>query len=329
MVSLRCISGLCYKALTLTLSLLLYAVSVEAQEGLTDIPEELIQENHDLCLHCHSQKYFSYLNEWTEDSVKHKMCDDFRIIPEEYYRSNHKTFYCTDCHPSEFSLYPHDRSLRQEPKYECLDCHGDDPFWADYKFETIYEEYEQSVHATLLDQGFSCWSCHDAHEYHINARTQENIKDIIAYDNAICLSCHANTDKYQLVTSKENPNIMTSHDWLPNQSLHFGSVRCIECHTEVNQNILVAHKILPGDKAVRNCVECHSAESRLMETLYRFEKKESRSQLGFYNGVLINDSTYVIGANRNVFLNWASIVIFVMTIGVILIHAVLRLIIKK
>lgn len=300
-----------------------------SQEEETSIPEELIQENFESCLHCHSQAYFSYVNEMTEDSVKRKMCESYVITPEKYYGSNHKSFSCTDCHSTDFSLYPHARELRMEPKYECLDCHGGDDYWAKYKFEEIYEEYSESVHAGLYSNGFSCWSCHDAHAYHISARTEQNIRETIAYDNAICLNCHSNIDNYLMVTTHEKPDIIEKHDWLPNQSLHFAAVRCIECHTAVNDSMLIAHKILPGSQAVKNCVECHSSESRLMETLYRYEKKETRNIMGFYNGVIVNDSTYVIGANRNIFLNIASVVIFGMTLLAIFIHILLRLIIKK
>lgn len=308
---------------------LLCFFGVKGQEEETAVSEEVIEQNSVQCLDCHSKKYFSYVNIWTEDTVKRQMCDDYHITPEEYYNSNHKTFLCADCHSEDFATYPHNPDLRMMPKYECLDCHGGDEYWAKYKFEEIYDEYAESVHAGLFDDGFSCWSCHDPHEYHISARTEENIRETIAYDNAICLDCHTDLDNYQLVTTKENPNILESHDWLPNQSLHFSAVRCIECHTEVNDSILVAHKILPGAQAVKNCVECHSSESRLMETLYRYEKKESRSEFGFVNGVIVSENSYVIGANRNIFLNIASIVIFGLTILAIFIHIILRLIIKK
>jgi succinate dehydrogenase/fumarate reductase flavoprotein subunit len=70
-------------------------------------------------------------------------------------------------------------------------------------------------------------------------------------------------------------------------------------------------------------VECHSANSILMASLYRYQAKERRNELGFVNASILNQS-YVIGANRNVFLNILSLVIFGMVIGGIVIHAVLR-----
>jgi hypothetical protein len=56
--------------------------------------------------------------------------------------------------------------------------------------------------------------------------------------------------------------------------------------------------------------------------------QEKRSKSGFLNAAILNDS-YVIGANRNQFLNYGSLVIFGMVILGIAIHAVLRKIYSK
>jgi len=100
-------------------------------------------------------------------------------------------------------------------------------------------------------------------------------------------------------------------------------VRCIECHTQINNNIPVSHLIKPKEEAVRLCNECHSQNSILMASLYKFESKEQRHD-GFLNGIILN-SSYVIGANRNKYLNLISLVIFVLVIGVIAIHILIRI----
>ena len=169
--------------------------------------------------------------------------------------------------------------------------------------------------------------CHNPHEYKIAARTEENIREVIAYDNAICLNCHADLDEFQFIAERENPNILETHDWLPNQKLHFASVRCIECHTEQNDTLLVAHNIQPKELAVRKCVECHSNNSLLMASLYRHQAKETRDKLGFFNAALLGEY-YVIGANRNYYLNLASVIIFGLVFLGIGVHAVLRIINK-
>jgi hypothetical protein len=161
----------------------------------------------------------------------------------------------------------------------------------------------------------------------VKARRTNDIKEIISYNNAQCLECHANEDKFKLLTG-EKMNVLEQHDWLPNQQAHFNSVRCIECHTAVDDELLIAHKVMPADSAVRNCVECHSQNSLLLSTLYKHQVKENRKKNGFFNGVILNDS-YVIGASRNETLNKVSIALFILTLGGILIHALLRIFITK
>ncbi|KPL25976.1 MAG: hypothetical protein AMS23_03780, partial [Bacteroides sp. SM1_62] len=112
-----------------------------------------------------------------------------------------------------------------------------------------------------------------------------------------------------------------------NQALHFQSVRCIECHTQISDSILVAHLVLPKEEAVQNCSECHSSDSRLMATLYKFQSIEARNQYGFFNAVVMNEA-YVIGANRNYFLNLVSLVIFGLVCVGLVVHIVARIVNK-
>jgi hypothetical protein len=60
-----------------------------------------------------------------------------------------------------------------------------------------------------------------------------------------------------------------------------------------------------------------------MSSLYKFQSKEQRKN-GFLNGIILNES-YVIGANRNQYLNNLSIIIFVILSGVIAVHTVFRI----
>jgi hypothetical protein len=153
-------------------------------------------------------------------------------------------------------------------------------------------------------------------------RNEENLKQTIAYDNGICLNCHSNFSNYQLLTDRKEINIIEKHDWLPNQTSHLANVRCIECHSQINNNIPVSHLILPKAQAVKLCNECHSKTSILMASLYKFESKEQRRD-GFFNGIILNAS-YVIGANRNEYLNIISLIVFLVVLGIIGIHIFLR-----
>ncbi len=67
--------------------------------------------------------------------------------------------------------------------------------------------------------------------------------------------------------------------------------------------------------------------SLLTHTLYKFQSQEARAEYGFVNAIVMNEA-YVIGANRNSYLNLISIIIFGLTFIGIVLHATVR-IIKK
>lgn len=284
-------------------------------------------EQNERCFKCHGQGIYEYTNENLGRQVKALMFSERIIYRKDFYDSNHKSFSCTDCHSEDYTAFPHSGQLRMEQQYNCIDCHGGDEKFAKYSFEAIEAEYQASVHFKLEEGGFTCWKCHDPHVYKISVRNSNNLKETILYDNNICLNCHANFSHFQLLTDRDEINILEKHDWLPNQSSHFKSVRCIECHSEVNNDIPVSHLINPKEKAVRKCNECHSQNSLLMSSLYKFESKEQRKD-GFFNGIIMNES-YVIGANRNEYLNIFSLIIFGFVILIISVHMLFRLRRKK
>ena len=286
---------------------------------------DFAEENHQ-CFKCHGHKTFYYFNENMDQQIRERMNPYYIIDTVEYYSSNHWNFSCFDCHSYDYSDFPHPNELRMEPKPGCLDCHGGDDY-EDLSWEKIDEEFQKSVHSTKHSADFKCSMCHDPHTYKVNARTNENIKETIQYDNGICLSCHADINKYQLIVDFVNPNVLETHQWLPNQALHWQSVRCIECHVEMNEDMLIAHNVQPKEKAVRKCVECHSENSLLLASLYKYQVKERRNELGFFNAAIMNNS-YIIGANRNYYLNMISLILFGMVVLGIGIHATIR-IIKK
>jgi predicted CXXCH cytochrome family protein len=280
-------------------------------------------DDNERCLKCHGQAKYEYTNQNLGKQVRALMCSERIIIREEYYNSNHKSFSCTDCHSEQYTTFPHAGELRMEQKLNCIDCHGGDEKFAKYHFEEIEADYKASTHFKLEEDGFSCWKCHNPHTYKISVRNSSNLKETIAYDNAICLSCHSDYNRFQVLTEREEINLIKKHEWLPNQAVHIANVRCIECHTKINDSIPVAHQIKPKSEAVKLCNECHSKNSILMASLYKFESKAQRRD-GFFNGIILNES-YVIGANRNEYLNLLSLVIFVGVIGVIAVHVFFRI----
>jgi hypothetical protein len=269
-------------------------------------------EDNERCFICHGQNRYEYTNGNLGRQVKAMMFSERVINRKKFYESNHKSFSCTDCHSGEYVKFPHSGELRMEQMYNCIDCHGNDEKYAKLNFEEIETSYRLSTHFKLEEEGFTCWECHGPHDYKISVRNSSNLKETILYDNNICLRCHSNYDQFQLLSEREEINILQKHDWLPNQESHFKSVRCIECHSQINDTILVSHLINPVEKAVKKCNECHSQNSMLMSTLYKFQSKEQRKD-GFFNGIILNQS-YVIGANRNEYLNILSLLIFAVVI---------------
>lgn len=280
------------------------------------------------CLRCHGQNRYTYLNTESGDTVVKRMYQECTINRNVFYSSIHGNFKCIDCHSVDYDTFPHPGRLRMETAYTCNDCHADDPMYAKFNFEQITTDFEASVHSTKHSKEFTCWMCHNPHSYVNMARNEKDIHKTIEYSNSICLACHANKDQYQLLTNKDNPNILEKHEWLPNQASHFRSVRCIECHSAISDSTLVAHNIQTKDKAVKNCVECHSSNSRLMATLYKHEIQQQRNKAGFINSGIL-ESSYVIGANRNYYLNILSLVIFGGTLLGIVIHTSLRILKRK
>jgi Zn finger protein HypA/HybF involved in hydrogenase expression len=284
-------------------------------------------DDNERCFKCHGQRVYEYTNENLGRQVKALMFSERIVDRNKFYQSNHKSFSCTDCHSKEYTKFPHPGELRMEQIYNCIDCHGGDEKFARFHFEEIEAEYKKSVHFKLEEEGFSCWKCHGPHDYKISIRNNTNLKETILYDNNICLNCHANFSHFQLLTEREEINILKKHEWLPNQATHFKSVRCIECHAEINDTVLVSHLIKPKEEAVKRCNECHSQNSLLMSTLYKFESKEQRKD-GFFNGIILNQS-YVIGANRNEYLNVISLVISAVIIIIIGVHTYFRVTRKR
>jgi len=283
---------------------------------------------HHKCLKCHSNQSYSFLNTVKNKEEKRLMNPYFILDTVGLTHGVHKQFDCTDCHSTEYGTYPHLATLKLQPLSTCLDCHGGDASFASYQFERIDAEFKKSVHYKVYGDNFTCTKCHSQHTYVATARNSNDVLEIVNYDNQMCLSCHNNMKKYKMVSGHDNPKLVEVHEWLPNQELHFAHVRCIECHTEVVDSLKVSHNILPKEKALKKCVECHSANSRLKASLYKYQNLQKRSENGTLNTVLANES-YIIGSHQSPFLKLASIIIFLLALAGILIHGIFRILKKK
>ena len=279
---------------------------------------------HHACLKCHSNQSYSFNNTVTSKVEKRLMNPNFIIDTVAISAGVHKGFNCTDCHSAEYETYPHQANLKLEPLSTCLDCHGGDASFATYKFEKIDEEFKKSVHFQVYGENFTCSKCHDQHTYTPTARNSSDVLEIVDYSNKMCLSCHNDMKQYKMVSGHENPKLVTVHDWLPNQELHFKHVRCIECHTEVVDSLNVSHNIMKKDIALKNCVECHSANTMLKASLYKYENIQKRTEIGGVKGILTS-SSYTIGTNQSPILKLLSFIILFAALGGITIHSIFRI----
>lgn len=278
---------------------------------------------HHACLKCHSGQSYSFNNEVTGQMVKRLMNPYYIMDTVALNTGVHKNFDCTDCHSGEYATYPHPANVKLEPLSSCLDCHGGDESFAKYKFEQIQEEFQKSVHVQTHGDYFTCTKCHNIHTYTTTARNSSNVLEIVEYNNSMCLSCHNDMRKVNMVAGHDVPRIVDIHNWLPNQELHFKHVRCIECHTQVVDSLMVSHNIMKKDSALRNCVECHSANSMLKASLYKYQNVQSRAEKGTI-GTLLSNPSYIIGTNQSPILKLLSVIIFLATLAFVVIHSIFR-----
>ncbi len=279
-----------------------------------------VDENEN-CLKCHGEQKYVIYDSISGLSKTEQMCPDRIIHREAFYSAQHRSFSCTDCHSYDYYTFPHQIATRTEQQLVCMDCHGYDETYAHYHFEDIEKEFNESTHHNVDE--FTCWKCHDPHSYRAFMRNADDIGEAVIYDNNMCLKCHADYSQFVLLTDRSEIDILKTHSWLPNQEVHFLNVRCIECHTEINDSILIAHKILPKEQAVRNCTECHSQDSRLLHTLYKFKSTEESGR-SLINKVIVNNA-YVPGANRSLILDWLTYLILGMTVLAIGVHVIMRI----
>jgi hypothetical protein len=312
-----------YKTILLIL-LLACGLAVQAQDS---IPPYEPNPANDLCFSCHGKRWYTYSNLDSSQVIKHKMFKDLIIDTLAFYHNNHKSLTCTDCHSSEYSTLPHKSDLKLETMLACTDCHSDTEDTPPINFTGITEEYNKSVHATSKSANATCWSCHNPHSYNITTRSRETLSHVVAYDNSICLECHSGMGKFDILYGDPKSSLISKHEWLPNPINHFRNVRCIECHAEIREDVLVAHNIRPKEEAVRMCVQCHSANSRLKQSLYKYQLAQAREGKSLLSSIVSNEN-FAVGTNPSPLLNLLSFIILGLAVAGIGIHTIIR-IIKK
>ena len=278
-------------------------------------PEDLqkIQDSNAKCLECHSEASFDALDRPNVDKEKLRA---HLVDPSVYEDSNHGRVECLACHVKGFKETPHVEKDKQQINW-CDECHT-------RKFLRIEMQFDESVHAKDgIKDKFTCSTCHDPHVFQ-HEMYLSSPRKAVQQDNTMCLQCHDSEERFALMTKEARPDLAAKHEWLPNNPLHWAAVRCVECHTPAPKKVL-SHEIVNAEKAEKNCVACHSADSTLRVRLYRHLVKEERNEVGFINSVILNEA-YVIGATRNLYLDKAFGIVAALVIGGISLHSLLRII---
>lgn len=255
------------------------------------------------CMRCHHMSTLAY-----RDHASGKIID-LSIQPQGYADSAHRESACGDCHDRGYRHYPH-RSSSADEALSCVGCHREQAKAHEHvpDMDAIDSEYQQSIHATSDDADVSCFSCHNPHRFRPEAKDAPPAQRVAA-NNALCLDCHV----------EQRGEIPAGHDWLPRAGLHWQAVRCVDCHTPVNGPERVSHRILSGADSARNCVECHTRDSKLLNQLYSWRSEQSLEEQGFFKQALYNEA-YIVGMSRNDSLDRFSLAVLALVLLGIVAH---------
>lgn len=281
-------------------------------------PSERVREANGECFACHSDEGVKSLPKEGLDLAKLK---NRLQNPAHYYNADHQKLLCTKCHSEGYDDFPHEQDAKDSTS-TCTDCHSK-------KANLIEKQFDKSVHAELSDT-ITCTTCHNPHLMRVADKLGDTRK-IVAQDNRVCLDCHDSEERFARFApdKKMRPPIDEIHDWLPNTRLHWKAVRCVECHTPaVAAGEMLSHEILNKDKAEKNCLTCHSANSSLKTRLYRHLAKEEQEKYGFAQSVILANS-YVLGATRHPWLDTLVLCAFAAMIIGLLAHGIGRFVARR
>ncbi|MCW5964674.1 MAG: hypothetical protein KIT83_11600 [Bryobacterales bacterium] len=285
-----------------------------AQEGPVPVSSG---DTVEYCLRCHGMQTMGQIE--TLGRIR-----SLAVDAEAFKSSTHGAKSCTFCHYG-FGEFPHSEKVVARRKPQCTSCHRGERY-ENWGFPAVKEEFDASVHKATLGDAFTCFACHDPHTFE-PSRDHRTIPLTVAYSNAICMQCHQDRERMVTRFAIATAPLEATHAFLPNRDVHWRTVRCLDCHTAPNER-MVSHHILPKEEAVRNCVECHSQESRLMSKLYVHRVEEERQTAGFLNSVVLNDA-YVVGMTRNRYLDAVSIGLAIITLIGIFLHALGRYLARR
>lgn len=221
--------------------------------------------DNESCLSCHSSD--SINTEWKTERGRTL---DLHVDVLHYNDSVHKDLSCQSCHQGAdekaFEDAPHQFKDDMASK-SCNSCH-------DKVFNEINDQIGSSHHTkTIVEEfghKFECQACHNPHEFKFPERT-EDITASIHDANEPCFACHNDLRGYEKLTDKKMLDQDMGHWFLPEKNKHFASVRCVDCHTAGEGTEI--HTITPADEAISDCKVCHSEDSAINTSLYKYSNE--------------------------------------------------------
>ncbi|WP_165354686.1 cytochrome c3 family protein [Tropicimonas sp. IMCC6043] len=253
------------------------------------------------------------------------------IDPVAMQASNHTGMTCISCHVGSYEGFPHSGPLQEVPgrheTLDCVECHS----LQTWRIEPQVAHGAHGQNPKVFER-FDCNSCHDSHVFQSASKLKDPV-EIIAQDNGMCLSCHDSELRFAEFTAgiipvPEQPDINVIHQFLADPERHWSSVRCIECHTPASETptLNISHKILTKEEARRDCVTCHSADTHLSASLYRYAAEQRDAEdAGFENAQLLSKA-YVVGATRNTKVDQLGMALLALILAGIALHILGRVI---
>lgn len=258
-----------------------------------DLPAKIKTWNAD-CLSCHSQQGVEHPPRAGMDL---KLLSTLTIDQGHFEHSDHGKMACRDCHGEGYIPYPHKDGAKKLIK-DCVSCHQ-------APAKTIMPEFKASTHFKGHSDRFTCNACHEPHLMRKGTSFHTG-KEAAASDNGSCLACHDDDKRYLALMKpgSKRPDIAAAHNWLPEEALHMQQVRCVDCHSPMADVGSLSHEVQQKDKAVRACEACHDQKTELGGRLYKTRMRDGEAHWGGFDNAPLLQEIYVVGANRNNWLDW-------------------------
>jgi hypothetical protein len=245
------------------------------------------------------------------------------IEPEAYARSSHGSVPCRSCHSWGYGEIPH-RGSSEHPIYECVFCHDKDPGVQLLRLSQRKADLRHSVHGNTEAGPLDCHTCHDPHTFQLVNDSDDPLLRI-ERSNAICLRCHGPETDPRGRFGQEDA--APYHAAFPNYANHLRKVKCVVCHTaRADDAAGTRHEILASDLALRECEQCHTPSSAILDAIYGPQHLGDGVGLAGLPGpgVEVVGDAYVMGSTRSPRLERLSVVGFAATCLAIVLHGLAR-----